>query len=265
MLCVATIALTAADAALSAPPACNVTSKSQSGEEAYYMNNFMPLGDRRSRGVYVEIGALDGWTHSNTRVLSKCHGWSGLLVEGNLKNYGNLLQRMDRKNVTVHHSAVCEAPLRWATMTLEGGAVATDTTRVSAQFQRKWKSVNRPSRTVRVPCAPMHELLGDIAHVDFFSLDVEGAELTVVNTIDFRRVTIDTFVVELDGHDKGKDARVAYVLGREGYARCKVVYEKGSKIWGYSRNGWFRKDCHTEGGATPRPTHTLSLRKSQPK
>ena len=38
-------------------------------------------------GTYVEIGALDGHRFSNTRVLSKCHGWRGLLVEANLQNY----------------------------------------------------------------------------------------------------------------------------------------------------------------------------------
>ena len=82
------------------------------------MKNFMPT-DRP--GTFVEIGALDGHTYSNTRVLNKCHGWNGLLVEANLKNYQDLLRRMDRPSVRVIHSAVCEPPETWANFTIGGG------------------------------------------------------------------------------------------------------------------------------------------------
>ena len=34
------------------------------------------------RGVFVELGAYDGITSSNTLVLEKCHGWRGVLIEG---------------------------------------------------------------------------------------------------------------------------------------------------------------------------------------
>ena len=86
--------------------------------------------------------------------------------------------------------------------------MATDTMRVSQSFAKAWAHANHPERTLQVPCAPMHELLGEIRHVDFFSLDVEGAEFSVIRTIDFSRVRIDTFCIELDGHDKPKDTRV---------------------------------------------------------
>lgn len=194
------------------------------------MRKFMP----NRTGTFVEIGALDGHTFSNTRVLNKCRGWKGLLIEANLNNYESLLRRMDRPNVKVIHSAVCESPQTWANFTVHGRAVAADTSRVSDNFQRVWARVNQPNKIQRVPCAPMSALLNGYQHIDFFSLDVEGAEFTVVNTIDFENTSIDTFCIELDGHDAQKDARVVRLLKENGYNRC-VVHDR--------RNGWFSKRC----------------------
>ena len=194
------------------------------------MRQFMP----NHTGTFVEIGALDGHRYSNTRVLNKCRGWRGLLVEANLKNYESLLTMMDRPDVKVMHSAVCEPPETWVNFTLDGGAVATDTSRVSNKFQSRWAKVNHPDRIQRVPCAPMSSLLNGYEHIDFFSLDVEGAELTVVNTIDFEKASIDTFCIELDGNDPEKDNRVVKLLERKGYKRCATTDR---------RNGWFRKEC----------------------
>lgn len=207
-----------------------IRSASQSGEESLYMRRFMP----NRTGTFVEIGALDGHTFSNTRVLNKCRGWRGLLVEANLKNYASLLSKMDRPHVKVIHSAVCEPPETWANFTLDGGAVATDISHVSKNFQSRWAGVNHPDRIQRIPCAPMSSLLNGYEQIDFFSLDVEGAEFTVVNTIDFEKASIDTFCIELDGHDPEKDKSVVELLKRKSYKRC-VTTDK--------RNGWFRKEC----------------------
>ena len=209
-----------------------IPSSSQSNEEENYISHFMPY----RTGTYVEIGALDGHQFSNTRVLSKCYNWTGLLVEGNLHNYVNLVTKLDRNNVEVVHSAVCEPPQRWTTFTVAGGAVATDTTRVSESFQRQWSKSNHPENILQVPCAPMSELLlPKYAVIDFFSLDVEGAEWTVVNTIDFSRVSIDTFCIELDNHDIKKNVRITNHLAKLGYKKCKVPAD--------TRNGWFRRKC----------------------
>lgn len=101
---------------LSAMAECT-PSRSQSGEETTYMRHFMP----NRVGTFVELGALDGHTYSNTRVLNKCRGWSGLLLEANLQNYVKLLTNLDRENVKVVHSAVCEPPEAWANFNHQWG------------------------------------------------------------------------------------------------------------------------------------------------
>jgi len=53
---------------------------------------------------------------------------------------------------------------------------------------------------VEVHCGPLKAYLAalDIKHIDFFSLDVEGAELLVLKQFDFDAVTVDVFMVESD-------------------------------------------------------------------
>ena len=41
-------------------------------------------------GRFVELGAYTGIEFSNTLVLEKCFGWSGLLIEANSDNYRQL-------------------------------------------------------------------------------------------------------------------------------------------------------------------------------
>ena len=52
----------------------------------------------------------------------------------------------------------------------------------------------------RVTCYPLTDLLKAIGvnHVDFFSLDTQGGELKILQTIDFRAVRIDILIVEVE-------------------------------------------------------------------
>ena len=55
--------------------------------------------------------------------------------------------------------------------------------------------------TYTVQAFPLYSLLlaTGIKHVDFLSLDVEGAELDILNTIPWDKVDIDLVMVEVDG------------------------------------------------------------------
>ncbi len=54
-----------------------------------------------------------------------------------------------------------------------------------------------------MPCGPLSPILSDVfntsgGHIDFFSLDVEGAEALVLDTIDFKQVRVDIFMIEVE-------------------------------------------------------------------
>ena len=64
--------------------------------------------------------------------------------------------------------------------------------------------------------------------IDFFSLDVEGAELQVLKTVDFNKINIRTLTVEYEHVEGGKPGLERYLVPR-GMMRYKTIIDK--KIW----------------------------------
>ena len=61
--------------------------------------------------------------------------------------------------------------------------------------------------------------------IDFFSLDVEGAEIQVLQTIDFNKIDIRTLTVEYNHVEGGQDALSALVTSR-GLKLHKIITDK---------------------------------------
>ena len=74
-----------------------------------------------------------------------------------------------------------------------------------------------------VPCVPLQYMLDrfGVHDIDFFSLDVEGAELEVLKTIDFGRTRISVILVEMDGRHQAKDDQVTQLLHHQGFTEVK--------------------------------------------
>ena len=49
------------------------------------------MANPNPKGSFLEIGALDGVTFSNSIFYEECLGWQGLLIEGNEVNYNAMV------------------------------------------------------------------------------------------------------------------------------------------------------------------------------
>ena len=97
-----------------------------------------------------------------------------ILIEGQPTSFSRLLT--NRPGVVVANTAIC---------TQHCNVSFTKVSSPTAQLEEV------PSeKAVTVPCAPMQAILDTVGikHIDFFSLDVEGAELNVLHSIDWRRL-----------------------------------------------------------------------------
>ena len=183
-------------------------------------------------GMYVEIGALDGMRGTNTLHLHTCLNWTGLLVEASPTNYQSLIQNVNktRPDAYIKYGAVCPGVEKKSLVFTKGkGTTQAAVEVMTSSYARQWHKKTSVSNTVEVPCAPMANYLleANITHVDFFSLDVEGSEFEVLSTIDFNRVSIETFWVEFDLHSKDKNWKCRQLLKNQGYSlRMKKGYDE---------------------------------------
>lgn len=81
---------------------------------------------------------------------------------------------------------------------LENGKTRTNITEKMQNLYEKFQShgTNSTSETVQVQCFPLYSILLAVNRttVDFFSLDVEGSELDVLNTIPWHKVDIKVYL-----------------------------------------------------------------------
>jgi len=145
-------------------------------------------------------------------------GWSGVLIEASPSQLKKL--KKYRTGSTIVGKAACPAgqeSLEFFDNKQVGGAVSE----VSDSFAKQWWGKRRPSGVQKVPCAPLGQMLRDakVDFVDFFSLDVEGSELAVLQTMDWS-IPVRVWVVEQDHHNLTKNALVTKILLSHGYRRA---------------------------------------------
>jgi hypothetical protein len=104
--------------------------------------------------------------------------------------------------------------------------------KINHQAPESWE---KSSTVLKVPCLPLSLIFKhiQIQHVNYFSLDVEGAERSVLESINFDQVKFDIISVEIEKAFRPADHefRVTRLLLGRGYV----------KIWCSGRNAWFRR------------------------
>ena len=82
----------------------NSCSRSQSKEDLFAVDHF--FGSKKA-GTFIELGALDGVTFSNTYLFEKCLNWNGILIEPSKRNFKQLMQ--NRPDQALLHAAICDS------------------------------------------------------------------------------------------------------------------------------------------------------------
>lgn len=153
----------------------------------------LPWLDSRD-GFFIEAGANNGVTFSNTLLFERFHNWRGLLIEPIPELAARC--RENRPNCIVENCALVaaesprrEVEMRYCNMmSIVKGAMQSE--EGDAEHIRKGCDVQKiESYELTVPARPLSEVLDQhgIAKVDFFSLDVEGYELEALRGLDFAR------------------------------------------------------------------------------
>jgi FkbM family methyltransferase len=157
------------------------------------------LLNHRTNGFFIEAGAHDGQTFSNTLFLEKERNWTGLLVEAD----PNLFRLIKGEKRQAYSSNTC--------LSTSSYAMAVNFTFADALGGIKPTDYkNEVTGTAIIQCIPLitYLLALNIRHVDYFSLDVEGTEIEVLKQIDFNRFQFDVLTIEyaVYGHPGNESA-----------------------------------------------------------
>ena len=158
----------------------NSNSWSEHGQDLYIDS----LLKHKQNGFFVEMGAFDGESYSNTLFLERERHWSGLLIEPNKHEY----QRLVGKGRRAYSANTCLSIEVTPKIFHLGGTVTTAHEYMDQQKATSIKEVlsgkygdlagaGAPANaTTVVQCSRLAELLERIGtfHIDYFSLDVEG-------------------------------------------------------------------------------------------
>mmetsp|Transcript_107388 Transcript_107388/g.346806 ORF Transcript_107388/g.346806 Transcript_107388/m.346806 type:complete len:222 (-) Transcript_107388:90-755(-) len=125
-------------------------------------------------GTYLEIGANDGVTCSNTKFYEDNLGWSGLLIEAFPPMFAELSKRRPLSTSFNVNAAICSE-----------GVVQISGEGTQAVVEQLHDAGNHT--VFSVPCQTLGSVIkqAGLNHITFFSLDVEGAELMVLQTMDW--------------------------------------------------------------------------------
>jgi FkbM family methyltransferase len=189
------------------------------GQELQDMYAFLYFKGKKN-GFFVDIGAYNGITISNTYSLEKI-GWKGICVEPVSETFNDLIK--NRKCMCVNAAIYNEDGKTLDFIQTKGGrsGFTKDMTDSMIKAAEQEGIVAKYS----IKTITFEKLMENnkISNIDFMSIDVEGAELAVLESIDFNKYKFDLITIE---NNQGIEKLRDYMFSK-GY---KILFDIGVDI-----------------------------------
>ena len=201
---------------------------SQEGQDIYVDNDVF----KGKNGLtFVDVGAHDGKTLNNTLFFEQTRKWTGINIEPIPSVFATLTR--NRPGCVNINGACSDFDGTSKFILVEGYSEMLSGLKDDydeRHYQRLIRETNSLGGSVREQDVATYKLSTILEknkcdRVNYLSIDVEGAELSVVKGIDFTKVFIDLIGFENNYDDKGQE--VVNYLSRHGY---KII-NKGIDIF----------------------------------
>jgi FkbM family methyltransferase len=182
-------------------------------------------------GVFVDVGAHDGLSINNTIYFEKNNNWSGINIEPNPNVFNRLVK--NRPNSINLNYAVSEKEAKLDFMMNTGytemlsGLKDNYDTKHLQRIEREVKIHGGKNNIIKVTAKRLESILDDnnISKINYLSIDVEGAEFSVIKSINFEKVFID--IIGFENNYISKSIPIIEYLQEKGY----VLIHKGLDIF----------------------------------
>ncbi len=198
------------------------SSKSQLGQDIWVLHHL----DYKKKGFFVEFGASNGVTLSNTYLLEKEYGWKGILCEPNPSLYQQLEQNRDC--ICTRDCIAGIAGEKISFILAEEYGVISNYKDLDQHSQIR-ESYAALTPSIELTTTTLNKVLEENnapSHIDYISIDTEGNELEILEAFDFERWNVHTFSVE-HNYVTEKRTKVQELMKNAGYS----VYEAEWDDW----------------------------------
>ena len=189
-----------------------------------------------SPGFFLEIGCWDGELISQTAWLEREKGWIGLCVDPFPVHFENRTCRVCERAIS--RDGEPRAFIR-VTIDRKNGGNVSYFSGFKNTIQTHWPMIEASCdyeeleiKTITI--ARLYEKYSLPQHVEFLSVDTEGSELEIFQSIDFDRYSFGLIVFEHNENEVIKNG-VGEILHGHGYQlldslRCDDIYVKGKAV-----------------------------------
>lgn len=172
-------------------------------------------------GTFVDVGAHDGISLSNSYYLEKYRHWNGICIEPMPDTFNKL--RVNRPSILSLNIAIDETEGEadfilnsGYTEMLSGLANKIDNSHLE-RINSENNKFGGQSQTIRVKTSPLQNILDkyQLRHINYLSIDVEGAEFSVLKSINYNSTFID--VIDFEHNYSPIKAEIISFLENKGF------------------------------------------------
>ncbi len=160
---------------------------SQGGQDLWV---FGEVFNEKRGGYFLDLGAHDGVSISNTYLLERKYRWTGICVEANPDSFQQL--RKNRRAICVNACLdATEGFVDFAKRDVMGGIVSAETDNKDIE--------SKAGDVIRIKTRTLESVLVENqapGEIDYLSIDVEGAEQRVLGNFNFKKYRFKCITIE---------------------------------------------------------------------
>jgi FkbM family methyltransferase len=186
---------------------------SQLGQDKWIIGKVFP-GVRD--GYFIDVGAWDALEHSNSKALEDL-GWNGICIDPFPRNWRNRRCQLFRE--VVYNRKGEKVQFRMA-----GPLGGID------EHIELWREFTRGRQLVELTTTTLADIVERAnapEYIHYVSIDVEGAELEVLQGFPFSRYTVGAFTIE-HNLDEARRGQIRRLLEQQGY---RIAREQHVDDW----------------------------------
>ena len=171
---------------------------SQSGEDKFITKLF----DENFKGKFLDIGCYHPTRHNNTYELYK-KGWSGINIDLNPFTI-ELFDFMRPKDVNIN-IGISDNDAEKELYFIDELDTQNTIDKNQLEFLKKHHNIRQDQIIVKkIKTKSLETILNEYQfyNIDFMNLDIEGHELQVLKTLDFKKIKIKYLCIEMIEHNK---------------------------------------------------------------